>query len=240
MSYKEGIGVIKNADMHVKQNFLLKMDFQDFFPSIKGEDVMALIIDNIMRPPFSELSAEDRNVIVKIACKKNQLTIGAPSSPAISNAILYRFDKLIFDESAKRQVFYSRYADDLTFSTNRPNILAEVVEIVKKALIEQPSPKLRINFDKTIFASKKRRRVVTGLVLTSDSRVSIGRDKKREIKALCHQFCKGVLSVDSLSYLRGYLSYVSSVEPDFIGVLQTKYGADVIEGIVSATPVKRK
>jgi RNA-directed DNA polymerase len=240
MSYKEGVGTIKNAEMHVAQNFLLKMDFQDFFPSIKGDDILNLIAVNIMKPPFSGLSAKDRDVIIKIACKKNQLTIGAPSSPAISNAVLYQFDQLMHDESVKRGVIYSRYADDLAFSTNRPNVLAEILEIVKKALVEQASPRLRINFDKTIFASRKRRRVVTGLILTPEKKVSIGRDKKREIKALCYQFGKGSLSVDAASYLRGYLSYVNSVEPAFIESLRDKYGSEVMERILEATPVRRK
>jgi RNA-directed DNA polymerase len=78
MSYKEGVGIIKNAQMHVAQRYLLKMDFQNFFPSIKGDDIRNLIASNIEKPPFKNLSAKDIDVIVKIACRKNQLTIGAP------------------------------------------------------------------------------------------------------------------------------------------------------------------
>jgi RNA-directed DNA polymerase len=171
MSYREGVGIIKNAEMHVDQKYLLKMDFENFFPSLKGDDIRNLIVDNIANPPFNSLSDSYIDLIIKIACKKNQLTIGAPSSPVISNAVLYKFDEFISRECIQCGVVYSRYADDISFSTNLPNVLSTILTLVKARLIEQQSPKLSVNYDKTIFASKKRRRTVTGLILTPEKKV---------------------------------------------------------------------
>jgi RNA-directed DNA polymerase len=225
--------------MHVTQNYLLKMDFENFFPSIKDDDVRQLIMANVQHPSFVGLTADDVDRIVAIVCKDGALTIGAPSSSAISNAVLYEFDEYISNESARRGVVYSRYADDISFSTNEPNTLTEIKAVVEAALQAQASPRLCINGVKTVFTSKKRIRRVTGLILTSESKISIGRAKKREIKTLCYQFKNGTIPVGGVAYLRGYLSFVRSVEPEFLESLRRKYGSDVLQRIMGPPLVQR-
>lgn len=240
MSYKRGVGISRNAEMHITQKYLLKMDFEDFFPSIKDYDVRLLILANLDKPPLLDLTGEDVGIITSVVCRYGELTIGAPSSPAISNAILYGFDDRISAECSRRGVTYSRYADDISFSTNEPNVLSEIKLVVAGTLRDQAYPRLRINDEKTSFTSKKRRRSITGLTLTSDGEISIGRDKKREIKTLCHTFQKGELSSERLSYLRGYLSFVRSVEPTFIASLRRKYGEETMDRIFDALLVRLK
>lgn len=240
LSYRDDVGIRRNAEVHVENNYLLRMDFADFFPSIKGDDIRRLLLANIENPPFVFLKSEDIDVIVRISCRNDALTIGAPSSPSISNAVLYGFDEFVSKECVAREVKYTRYADDISFSTNRPNVLSEIHAIVDAYLGKQKSPRLKLNKDKTSFTSKKRRRMVTGLVLTSDQKISIGRDKKREIKTLCHKFSKNELAVDRVSYLRGYLSFVHAVEPAFIDRLREKFGGELVEEIMDMTPVSRK
>jgi retron-type reverse transcriptase len=239
-SYRRGVGISKNAEVHVAQSYLLKMDFENFFPSIRGEDVKRLILSNVARPPFVDLSSEDIEIIVKLVCRNGELTIGAPSSPAISNAILYNFDEAVLRESVQREISYSRYAADIVFSTNVPNVLVEMKGIVEKLVKEQKFPRLSINDEKTSFTSMKRRRAVTGLILTSEKKISVGRAKKREIKALCHLFRNGGLPVDGVAYLRGYLSFVYSVEPSFIASLRQKFGDEIMNRILDSKLVSLK
>lgn len=239
-SYRSGIGIYKNAEMHISHNYLLKMDFQNFFPSITRIDIQKLILENIQIPQLADLNRNEIELITNIVCKSGRLTIGAPSSPSISNAALFDFDNLISKESSQRKIQYSRYADDITFSTNVPNVLTDIHKVVIKTLSDQTSPRLNINEEKTIFTSKKRRRLITGLVLNSTNKISIGRKKKREIKTLCYQFSVGKLPSDKASYLSGYLSYVRSVELSFIHALQKKYGPEVIEKIIGTPLVQRK
>jgi RNA-directed DNA polymerase len=202
-SYRKGMSIYRNAEMHASNNYILKMDFQDFFPSIKDVDIQNMIFENADIPGLIELDSNDVEFICKIACRTGKLSIGAPSSPSISNAVLFKFDKYIADESAKRNIQYSRYADDISFSTDAPNTLVDIWQVVNDAIGSQVSPRLKVNEEKTVFSSRKRRRLITGLVLTSDNRVSIGRKKKREIRTLCFQFCAGNLSPERSSYLRG-------------------------------------
>ncbi|WP_407243022.1 reverse transcriptase domain-containing protein [Escherichia coli] len=82
------------------------------------------------------------------------MSIRAPSSPFLSNAIMYKFDSVISDMCSNKNITYTRYADDLTFSTNEKGILYEFIHEIDKVLEEIDSPKLKLNDKKTIFASK--------------------------------------------------------------------------------------
>ena len=137
-------------------------------------------------------------------------------------------------------VVYSRYADDLYLSTNKPNVLAGVLAELRKSLTKQRQPQLRINEKKTTFTSRKRRRIVTGLILSSENKVSLGREKKRKIKSLVYRFVQQRLDLKELSYLRGYISYVNAVEPSFIKSLERKYGTEVMNQIRRAPTISRK
>jgi hypothetical protein len=96
---------------------------------------------------------------------------------------------------------------------------------------ETRSPQLVLNAEKTVRVSKKRLRKVTGLVLTNEGQVSLGRDVKREIRAAVHYFLHGKLSREQALGLRGMLAYVNSVEPGFLNRLRVKYGSELIRRI---------
>ncbi len=237
-AYKEGSSVKANASAHLTQRFLLKIDFRDFFPSILSDDVKHLL--NQIPGERLQLTEEDKDLVTQIVCRNGRLTIGAPSSPFVSNALLYPLDSKISEFCADIGVIYSRYADDCYFSTNTPDILTRVHSNTEQILTELTHPSLTINRDKTVFTSKKRRRVVTGVVLTSDGRLSVGRKKKREISAMMHRFKLGQLEPDAVSYLKGYLAYVSSIEPEFISRLSEKYGTDLMDKLIGSLLVQRK
>ena len=230
-AYKEGANIGANARIHVKQNYLLKVDFENFFPSIKGDDVRSLV--NGGRETFEPaLTDEDVEVIVKAVCKDGALTIGAPSSPLISNVLMYDFDRELSEECQRRLVRYSRYADDIVLSTNEPGQLAELLRFVASLLKKPGRPLLTINPNKTVFTSRKRLRRITGLVLTSDREVSIGRRAKRKLRSMIFGYSLGQLSVADAVYLRGYLAFVRSIEPDVIPRLELKYGSEVLTRIM--------
>lgn len=238
-SYRIGRGVAQNAQPHVRQNYLLKIDFTDFFPSITNEDIRLILAGNaaLFTPT---LTAEDVEVILSTVCKDGRLTIGAPSSPVLSNAILYDFDCFVHETCCRRDIVYTRYADDLFMSTNGPDSLSRLLETIRENLDTRPFPSLTINDRKTVFTSRKRRRVVTGLVLTPDYRLSIGREKKRQIRTMIHLYGNGNLPTAEISYLRGYLAYVSSVEPEFIARVRRKYGDDILDRLTHEDLVRRK
>lgn len=244
-SYKSGVGILDHVKIHRKNNFLMRVDFKDFFPSIKSYDVELLVNKNLEKIPF-KLSKADLSIISKVVCRYDRekkyscLTIGAPSSPTISNAILSEFDAYWTVKCSEMSVSYTRYADDLFFSTNIPDVLQKVYEDIQIYLQAMKSPDITINREKTSFTSRKRKRVITGLVITSESRISIGRSKKRVIKTMCFRYTKSLLDENEISYLRGYLAYLNSVEPSFIKSLESKFGENIINEIRSLVPTSCK
>jgi RNA-directed DNA polymerase len=227
-AYKKGASVYRNAAMHRTRSYLLKVDFKDFFPSIKGIDISSLLRTNasFLRGLIS--GPADLELVRRLVCRGDELTIGAPSSPIISNLVMFQFDDEWSRYCRERSIIYSRYADDLFFSTSQPNILQDVLTELRRNLARRRSPSLRINEDKTAFSSRKRKRLVTGLVLTPTGEVSLGRHRKRFIKSLVFRSTQHQLRPEELASLRGMLSYVKSVEPSFIERLRNKYGPGAI------------
>jgi retron-type reverse transcriptase len=189
--------------------------------------------------PFA-LSDDDLKVIRSLVCKSDRLTIGAPSSPAISNALLYEFDLFWWDKCRKLSVVYSRYADDLYFSTNKSKILADLLSELRNDFKKRKHPCLSLNENKTVFTSRKHKRLVTGLVLTTENKVSIGRIKKRRIKSMIYNFKKNKLTDDDASYLRGYIAFINAVEPKFVETLRHKYGSETMEAIMRKPLISKK
>jgi len=151
------------------------------------------------------------------------LSIGAPSSPLISNAMMFAFDQKVADLAQQNDIAYTRYSDDLTFSTNKENVLFDWPEKVAVILGEIPSPQISLNDSKTVFSSMKHNRHVTGVTITNDGKASIGRSRKREIKT--RVFCllnEGVTS-DEVDSIRGLVAFANVVEPDFVARLFDKY-----------------
>lgn len=227
MAYREGVSIFDNASKHKDNDYLLKMDFKDFFPSIDPTTVLGLIMSQC---PIAERG--DIPYLLSILCRRPRgsdnfvISIGAPSSPFISNAYMYAFDEALTKLLADKGISYTRYADDLTFSTIEKGTLFEVPALVKRVLVDSGYKTIKVNDEKTVFSSKKHNRHVTGLVLTNDGRVSLGRPKKREIRTLIFKYLNGELSKPEVESLKGLASHARHVEPEFWERLKSKYGID--------------
>lgn len=232
VAYRKGRSIRHNAARHVRGRFLLKMDFVDFFPSIKAAD-----FEMCAKRASIDLDAETLDALCRVLFWKPKgkrnlcLSIGAPSSPLLSNIILWRFDERIASACRKYRVTYTRYADDLTFSSATSAGLEKIEHAVEVACRRMKSPILTINRAKTVRVSMRDSRRVTGLILTNDRHVSLGRDFKRALRASVHHFVTGRLDAGQVERLAGMLAYVRSVEPSFLQRLEEKYGAQAIDGL---------
>src|SRR6266566_8600763 len=90
MAYRKHTSVLDNASIHAGAKFLLRMDCKQFFPSITEADLRLYIQERASY--FSGWSIFDIDVFCKLVCRNSRLTIGAPTSPAISNVICYDMD----------------------------------------------------------------------------------------------------------------------------------------------------
>jgi hypothetical protein len=128
---------------------------------------------------------------------------------------------------------YTRYADDMYFSTGQPNMLTDLANVVRELIAGHECPRLTLNEEKTSFVSRKQRVQVTGLILKPDGGISVGRKRKRHVRGQVHRFLNGQLDAADVSSLKGMLAYIRSVEPEFLDRLATKYGADALAALLS-------
>lgn len=228
-AYSEGTSIRLNAARHAENGPIKKYDFKDFFPSLTEYAWLSYCEKNdicdranavalgrllFMRPPSGRIL---------------RLSIGAPSSPILSNILMYQFDRLIAERVGKHYVTYTRYADDLTFSAERTGYLTSVDSILRRTIAELRTPNLRLNEGKTVTATKKFKREVTGLILTNDHRISIGRERKRELRSKIHYFKEGKLDIDQAVKLAGHMAFARDVEPEFYTRMERVYGTDTLE-----------
>ncbi len=160
-----------------------------------------------------------------------RLSIGAPSSPLLSNILMHAFDSKLAVHCDKLNVAYTRYADDLALSSNDSSSLRDVERYIEGLCNSQRSPKVSINRAKTVRVSKKYSRRVTGLVLANDGKISLGRDRKRQLRSLVYRFKLGELDPAACLTLQGMLAFANSVEPAFLAVLRRKYGDDTVNRV---------
>jgi RNA-directed DNA polymerase len=223
-AYVRGRNIRTNASIHQKSRYVSRLDLENFFPSLTAADVELLFKRNRTLIGGSPLTEEDVRLICALTCRFGKLTIGAPSSPTLSNKLLYELDVLLARISTNYEANYTRYADDLYFSSSRPGVLYEVCKSAERAFVETASPGLRINQKKTYHASRKKRIAVTGLRITPEGNLSVGRDLKRRIRVFAHKASKNAIAEKDLGWLRGMLAYVSSIEPQFAERIRDMYG----------------
>lgn len=228
-AYRSSRNIRDHAAVHEGSSFLLRIDLVEFFPSITKDDLTKYL----GRRPSGTVNwtEADQELFTSIVCRHDRLTIGAPSSPAISNALCWDLDIELSALAEKSGAAYTRYADDIFFSTSQPGVLASVPAAVDQILAKLSCPAmLKRNMSKTFHSSKRNRRRVTGIVLSSDGRAVVGRHRKRKVRAMIHRFEQ--LTLEEQEHLRGLVSYVRGFDPDFVNALVLKYGVAKVNQIL--------
>ncbi len=233
-AYRKGISIRNNAQLHVDGKYLLKMDFKDFFPSITPR-----LFFNVASNVGVEFSGEDKELIANLLFYKMRrnsplrLSIGAPSSPFISNFVMWLFDNALNNGCKGKKVVYSRYADDLTFSTNVKDNLYQTPKEVEVLLKLNTYGNIKINKEKTVYSSKGHNRHVTGITLANNNQLSIGRERKRLISSMIHNFKYEKLQPQKIEELKGLLAFAKHIEPTFYERMNKKYGQQIVSFLVS-------
>lgn len=216
-AYTTGSSIRANAAAHCHSRYLLKLDFSNYFPSIVKHDIQM----HLERYCADFLGESARELIAQTCCwmprreHPLRLCIGAPTSPMLSNSVMYDFDRLLGDIANDEHVTYTRYADDITLSAEEPGKLDRYVEVVMQLLRDLAYPRIELNMAKVVRASRASKRVVTGLVLTPSGSISIGRDRKRLIRAMFHRKIQGKLNAEEAQVLEGFVAFAENIEPGF-------------------------
>lgn len=234
VAYLDGVSILHNAKRHSENRYFLKMDLNNFFPSIKYHDVMPLIDKWHKKTlPIWKLDNEAKELI-RLSCffKGDILPIGYPSSPIISNIIMFDFDtqvtKLISDRMKYGECVYTRYADDLVFSTDKKGACIDILKDVTTIINGMFSPKISVNNSKTKLGSSSGGSAsVTGLKICSNGHITIHNKQKDHIRLLLSLYRKGILKEEEHKSLLGHLSYCHYVAPAFYSNLVKKYFSEI-------------
>lgn len=233
-AYKKRTGIKDNAFEHKENIYLLKMDFQNFFNKIKPDLFITKLKNKIPDLSYSDEELLKNIFFWKPGLKRSKtliLSVGAPSSPHISNFVMFDFDSKLESLCRDLGIRYTRYADDLTFSTNKKNVLFQIPKVVR-ILLSNHMSNLTINDSKTVFSSRAHNRHVTGVTITNDGELSLGRKKKRYLSSLIFKYSIGQISDEDFSHLRGMLGHAKYIEPNFILRMKIKYGAELLNKII--------
>ncbi|WP_239254688.1 reverse transcriptase family protein [Listeria ilorinensis] len=160
-AYRKGGGILPNASPHVGKKQLLQLDLLDFFDSLSFPKVMAAAF------PKSLFPDNTRMLLTNLCCLNDGLPQGAPTSALISNLIMRPFDDYIGEWCKERGVTYSRYSDDLTFSTNE----ADLTLVKRKVEHFLEAMQLDLNPHKTKYTDQSMQQRVTGIVVNQHPQV---------------------------------------------------------------------
>ncbi|PFG11412.1 RNA-directed DNA polymerase [Marinobacter sp. LV10MA510-1] len=222
--------IITNARIHRAKKNVLNLDLADFFGSFNFGRVRGFFIAN----RDFKLDPHTATIIAQIACYKDTLPQGSPCSPVIANLITSSLDIKLSKLAKRNGCSYTRYADDITFSTRKKSFSIAIVKDIEnitlgsKLLGEIRRAGFSVNPKKTRLQFKDSRQEATGLVI--NKKVSVKSEYWRLTRAMAHSLFKtGKFTIakqdDSfrdghLSELEGRLTFIDSV--DFYNNLEKK------------------
>ncbi|MBX7044545.1 MAG: retron St85 family RNA-directed DNA polymerase [Ignavibacteria bacterium] len=233
--FEKGTSTADNTKPHVGANAILVVDIKDFYPSIKGNFVFSLF----KLIGYNNLIS---TILTNLCVLNDSLPQGSPCSPKIANLVAWKLDIRIQSYVGKRGIIYTRYADDLTFSSINPANLIKILPIVKD-IIE--SENFEINKNKTRFIGISRCRKITGLVL-SDNNFGVGKRKYKNIRSKVFKLKdiekieddKEKRKIKEMKEVYGLIAYLKSVDKerylrilDYIRTLSVKYPNSILTNI---------
>lgn len=226
--FRAGRGIRSNAEPHVGQEMVVRVDLKNFFPSVTFGRVrgylialgygypvatsLACLMTEAERQPV-EL---DDGTLVHVPVSHRHCVQGAPTSPALCNAIVLKLDRRIAGLARKFGVHYTRYADDLTFSGPLDHKQAFGLTQAVRRIVEAEG--FVVNADKTLLLSQARRQTVTGAVVNQT--LGLSRQERRRLRAMLHHEAHGKPLHDAhkqpvaSAHLHGKLAYLKMLNPE--------------------------
>ena len=186
-----------NAEPHIGKRVIINMDMKDFFPTITFKRVRGVFVRMGYTPAIGTMLAvlttepEITECVLDgqrwyMSSGERFLPQGAPTSPAITNIICYRLDRRLLGLANSLQCSFTRYADDITFGYDDPDLSeGRVIQGIKKIVEDED---FFIHPEKNKVMHNGRRKEVTGVVV--NTKASVRRKDLRRFRALLHQIEK--------------------------------------------------
>ncbi len=228
--FVRGRSTVTNARAHVGQHLLVQTDLEDFFPTVTFVRVRGVFQGLGYSPAVATilalLSTECPRRTIRyagqtyhVATAPRALPQGACTSPAISNLVVRRLDARFDGLTRKMGWSYTRYADDLTFSTKDLAEAGKVGYLLARIRHIVQDEGFNLNHAKTRVARRHTRQAVTGIVV--NDQLAAPRPLVRRLRAILHRARFEGLQAQNRDghphfedWVRGMIAYVTMVNPD--------------------------
>jgi S1-C subfamily serine protease len=242
-----------NAEAHGRRGFVVNLDLKDFFPTITEKRTIGLL---------RSLGVDKRvaEIVARLCCHMGQLPQGAPTSPVLSNMICYRLDTDLLLVAKTSRAIYTRYADDITFSSYQPPtpLFEGVVPAVGRFSPDLLAPALSaaitgngfvVHPEKAHYADRNSRRIVTGVKINAG--LNVDRRYIRRVRAMLHSIERlGLANAEAkhestggkgslAAHLRGKIAYVAHLKGQtdpVVRSLSQRYNSNFTAKPIKLTP----
>ena len=210
-AFEKEKSIITNARIHRNKRFVLNLDLENFFDCFHFGRVQGYFEKN----NNFKLPHDVAVILAQLTCYQGRLPQGAPSSPIITNLICQSLDTYLLRVAKKYKLDYTRYADDLTFSTNDRHFVENQEEFLAEANAAIKRAGFSINEKKTRLQFKDSRQEVTGLIV--NKKLNVNHSYVRKTRAMAHQlYTTGEYLIDgvpgTLKQLEGRFSFIDQLD----------------------------
>jgi retron-type reverse transcriptase len=210
-AFVRGHSIVTNARRHTDRKVIVRLDIKDFFPTITHASVRNVF----QRAGYTYRVAA---TLANLCTLNGRLPQGALTSPALSNLVCTKMDRRFVNMMKKMDFRYTRYADDLIFSSDNYR-LPSLIPFFREILAEEG---FQLNEKKTKIMRSSRPQVVTGIVV--NRRPNLAREHVRRLRAAVHRLRTqgpGALEIpsrrttrrDPLGVLNGHLGLLQMINP---------------------------
>ena len=209
--FQKGKSIITNALVHKHKKYILNIDISDFFTSFNFGRVQGYF----NKSKEFKFSKEISTIIAQLVCYNGKLPQGAPTSPVVSNLIFNIVDLHILVLAKKYKLDYTRYADDMSFSTNDKKFKIDYSAFIQELEGLLIKNGFEINKNKTRLEYYSSRQEVTGL--TVNDKINASRDFIKNTRAMANQLYKTnsfqINGKDgTVNQLEGRLSFINQLD----------------------------
>lgn len=220
--FERNRSIITNAMMHIGKKNVLNIDLEDFFGSFNFGRIRGFFIKN----ENFKLDSNIATVIAHIACYNGELPQGSPCSPVITNLIAHSLDIRLAALAKKHSCTYTRYADDITFSSREEAFPSSIMRqegggyiAGKKLRSEIRRAGFSIKESKTRIQYADSRQDVTGLIV--NKKPNVRREYWRTVRAQCNSLFKNGMFVEvageeqtdgNIHVLEGRLNFIDQLD----------------------------
>lgn len=211
MAFITGRSIGTNASQHIGQNYVLNLDLKDFFTSITA----VMVEKNLVKLGMSAIVAKEIATLctypmIENDCVQNVVPQGAPTSPVISNICAMKLDNRLSGLASRFHLSYTRYADDITFSSNH-NVYHKNGEFMKELHQIIEDCHFIVNPKKTRLQKRGIRQEVTGITVNEKSNVS--RKFVKNLRAAIHKIkYQEHPSMHDVNVVRGKLNFLRMIK----------------------------